>query len=96
MKPRQRRAARRRAIRERYPVGTFIFVNATVQNRARASMSGGWHVYGYAGQALKIRRTGSQYGYVASLYELGYPFVRKSLQGAISYQIVSRIARKTA
>lgn len=75
MKPRQRRAARRRAIRERYPVGTFIIIKQTVQNRARALYFGEWIIYGYSGQSLMIRRYGFSAGYRVRPSDLGYPNV---------------------
>lgn len=74
--PRQRRAARRRAIRSRYPVGMFIVIKQSVQNRAQALYFGEWIIYGYSGQSLMIRRYGFSTGYRVRPSELGYPNVR--------------------
>jgi hypothetical protein len=57
---RQRRAARRRAIRNRFPVGTQLCSE-------QPGYAGDWIVYGHRGQSLKIRRRGMRSGYTVML-----------------------------
>lgn len=71
MNARNRRSARRRAIKKRFPVGIWLICHATIENRARASYNGDWCVYGYKGQSLKVRRQGMSAGYTATPRELG-------------------------
>ena len=57
MTARQRRSARRRAIRARFPLKCVISFGI---------YDGEWEVYGYKGQLLRIRRFGMSFGYTAS------------------------------
>lgn len=55
---RQRRAARRRAIRARFPVGTQLEILDSEHSKR-----GDWIVYAHKGQSLYIRRRGMKSGY---------------------------------
>lgn len=63
MNSRERRAARRRALRKAYPVCTEITVPG-------GTYGGCWVVYGHKGQGIYIRRAGMSSGYFVHIWEL--------------------------